>query len=154
MFHDTGGGLPLKFAPPSPTTTPTPGRFREGYDTNASTLHSDDYDITKEVMDILKDEALRDGITTKLRQTLNRHALRDQGVARGRDITRVALKSKDAKNAELQKRIAELEAECDRYKGIIRRFKNDIAESVSGRGRGGGRGRVVAAALGAVVENG
>jgi hypothetical protein len=141
MFLDTGDGLPPKGTPLSPSMTPTPDRFHERHDINARTLHSDDYDITREVMDILKDESLQDDITTKLRQTLNRHALMDQGVTRGRDITRAALKSKDAKIAEMQKRITELETERDRCKDIIRHFKNDIAESVSGRGRGRGSSR-------------
>ena len=59
---------------------------------------------------------------------------------KGRDITRVALKAKDAKIAELQQKITALEKEREMDKSIIRHFKSDMAESIASRQRRG-RGR-------------
>ncbi|PMD41828.1 hypothetical protein L207DRAFT_528427 [Hyaloscypha variabilis F] len=98
------------------------------------------YDITDEVMDLLRDQHIDEGITSNLKELLNKHALKISGISKGRDITRVALKAKDAKIAELQQRIAALEAERDLDKRIIRHYKSDMAQSVERR-RGRGRGR-------------
>ncbi|KAL2070935.1 hypothetical protein VTL71DRAFT_13961 [Oculimacula yallundae] len=126
----------------SPSGTPTPSRFRE------STIASDapsqstqnSYDITDEVLDLLKDQNLDDSTTTNLKQLLSRHALKISGIAKGRDITRVALKAKDTKIAELQQKISSLEAQREMDKTVIRHFKSDMTESVERR-RGRGRGR-------------
>jgi hypothetical protein len=50
-------------------------------------------------------------LTSKLREVLTRHELRIQGVVKGREITRLALKAREAKVVELQATIASLEAE-------------------------------------------
>jgi len=98
------------------------------------------YDIYDEVMDLLKDQHIDQETTSSLQELLNKHALKISGIAKGRDITRVALKAKDAKIAELQQKITALEAERDMDKKIIRHFKSDMAHSVEKR-RGRGRGR-------------
>ena len=98
------------------------------------------YDITDEVMDLLRDQHLDEEITRNLRELLNKHALKISGISKGRDITRIALKAKDAKIAELQQKIASLETERDLDKRIIRHYKSDMAQSVERR-RGRGRGR-------------
>ena len=54
-----------------------------------------------------------------------------QGVVRGRDITRLGLRAKEAKVVELQARVAALEAEREVDWGIIRRLRGKS-------GRGGG----------------
>ncbi|KAK4560767.1 hypothetical protein LTR86_005346 [Recurvomyces mirabilis] len=46
---------------------------------------------------------------SKLRTLLTTHDLKTQGVSKGRDIARLAVKAKEAKVAELEARIAELE---------------------------------------------
>jgi hypothetical protein len=140
MTLDAGDNVFPKGTPLSPSATPTPHRFHKIDDNNVTTEYSDDYEITREVMDILKDVPLQDEITTTLRQELNRYALKSLGFVKGRDITRVAIKSKDTKIAELQKRIAELEAERARDKDIICRIKSDIAENFSKHSHGGRRG--------------
>jgi hypothetical protein len=98
------------------------------------------YDITDEVMDLLKEQNLNEEVAMDLKELLNKHALKISGIAKGRDITRVALKAKDAKIAELQQKITALEAERDLDRRIIRHYKSDMAESVERR-RGRGRGR-------------
>jgi hypothetical protein len=126
----------------SPSATPTPTRFRTGdLPVGGNNVASDakDYDVTQEVMEALKDHSLDEDTSVKLRQILNRHALKSQGIVRGRDITRIALKSKDAKIAELQQRITALENEREMDKLVIKHFKDDMAHSISRRGRGRGK---------------
>jgi hypothetical protein len=112
-FFDAGNRVTSSSLPLSPPTTLTLGRFHD------FTSTGEDYEITTEVMDILKDVDLQEDTVMKLRQTLNLHALRSLGISRGRDITRVALKSKDTKIVELQKRIVELETELDEGKNRV-----------------------------------
>jgi len=90
----------------------------------------------------LKDQHIDEETTSNLRTLLNKHALKISGIAKGRDITRVALKAKDAKIAELQQKITSLESEREMDKTVIRHFKADMAHSVEKRrGRGRGRGK-------------
>lgn len=125
----------------SPSASPTPNRRLDfGTATAPSAIGSVDYDITDEVMELLKDQSIDEEATTSLRKLLNRYALKTSGIEKGRDITRVALKAKESKIAELQQRIQGLETEREMDKLVIRHFKNDMSESVSRRGRGRGRG--------------
>lgn len=115
----------------SPSVTPTPTRFRDINQTSEaieSISDLKDYDIAKEVMEILKEQPLDEEITTKVRQVLNKHALKTQGIARGRDITRLALKTKESKIAELEQRIVVLQNERELDKVIIKHFKSDMAQ--------------------------
>ncbi len=92
---------------------------------------------------MLKDQQIEEEVTSNLKELLNRHALKISGISKGRDITRVALKAKDAKIVELQQKINALETERDLDKRILRHYKSDMAESVErrrGHGRGRGRG--------------
>jgi GRF zinc finger len=128
----------------SPSVTPTPSRFREVDPPPAVgevAFDQDDYNITQEIMEILQGQSLEEETSAKLRQALHKHALRTQGIVKGRDVTRLALKSKEAKIVELQQRITALETERDMDKLVIKHFKSDMAHSVSRRGRGRGRGR-------------
>lgn len=114
----------------SPSITPTHGRFRDinqPLETAESMSDLKDYDITKEVMEILKEQSLDEETTTKVRQILNKHSLKTQGIAKGRDITRMALKTKENKIAELEQRIVELQNERELDKVIIKHFKSDMA---------------------------
>jgi len=126
----------------SPSITPTPARFcdvNQPLETAESISNLKGYDITKEVMELLKEQSLDEEITTKVRQILNKHALKTQGIVRGRDITRMALKTKEGKIAELEQCILELQNERELDKVIIKHFKSDMAQSLNKRGRGKGR---------------
>ncbi len=126
----------------SPSVTPTPARFlssNQPLEGSESISDLQDYDITKEVMELLKDQSLDEEVTTRLRQVLNKHALKTQGIIRGRDITRIALKTKESKVVELEQRIAELQNERELDKVIIKHFKSDMAQSLNKLGRGKGR---------------
>lgn len=121
--------------------TPTSKRF---HDTEVAETYDDSaqsYDTTDEVMNILKDQHIDEETASRLRALLNKNALRVSGIVKGRDISRVALKAKDAKIAELQQKITTLETEMEMDKTIIGHFKRDMAQSIaSKRGRGRGRG--------------
>lgn len=126
----------------SPSVTPTPNRFRELNHlpfTENVTSDPKDYDITQEVMEILHNQSLDEDISVKVRQAVNRYALKTQGIVRGRDMTRMALKARDSKIAELEQRIATLENEREVDKLVIKHFKTDMAHSLSNRGRSRGK---------------
>lgn len=126
----------------SPSATPTPSRFKDPSMTDEAVGQRapQNYDIGDEVLDLLKGQHIDDETTSNLRKLLNRHALKISGIAKGRDITRVALKAKDAKIADLQQKITTLEAEREMDKTVIRHFKSDMAHSLEKR-RGRGRGK-------------
>lgn len=126
----------------SPSGTPTPVRYRESTVASdaPSQILQNSYDITDEVLELLKDKHIDDETTASLKQLLNRHTMKISGIAKGRDITRVALKAKDTKIAELQQKISALEAQREMDRTVIRHFKSDMTESVERR-RGRGRGR-------------
>lgn len=128
----------------SPSATPTPDRYRNANKGSGLTEESSpDYDITEEIMSLLRDQSLDEATSSKVRQVLNKYALKTLGIAKGRDMTRLALKGKDTKIAELQQRITALETERDMDRVVIRHFRSDMAESVSKQGSGGrGRGCV------------
>lgn len=120
----------------NPPQTPTPSR---SHDAETVTSHEDSassYDTTEEVMALLKNTPVDAETTSKLQELLNRHALRVSGIVRGRDITRVALKGKDARIAELQQKIAALQAEREMDKTVIENLKKEMAKSENDRGYG------------------
>jgi hypothetical protein len=132
-----------RFSFRSPSATPSQfAQPREGTavseDRGERTQQS--YDITDEVTDLLSDQHIDEEAAKNLKELLNKHAMKISGISKGRDITRVALRAKDVKIAELQQKIAALEAERDLDKRIIRHYKSDMAQSVERR-RGRGRGR-------------
>jgi hypothetical protein len=116
------------------TLTPTTSRFRDALPTEAQDDNTYQYyDTTEEVMELLKDQHIDEETASELRQLLNKQALRVSGIAKGRDITRVALKTKDTKIAELQQKIAALETERDMDKTVIRHLKSDMAHSIASK---------------------
>lgn len=135
-----------RFGLRSPSGTPTPTRYREG--TATSEFQGDsqgvrppaNFDISDEVFEVLKDSDLDVETTASLRALLAKHALKISGIAKGRDITRVALKAKDGKIAELQQKISALEAQREMDRTVIRHFRSDTTESVERR-RGRGRAK-------------
>ncbi|KAI9874097.1 MAG: hypothetical protein M1830_009292 [Pleopsidium flavum] len=108
----------------SPAETPTPQRFKDAI-INGS---GEKFELVKDVIQTLQesfvhmDETAREAIKT----VLTKHALKAQGIAKGRDISRLAIKSKDAKITELQGRIADLEAERETNRAVIRHLRRDM----------------------------
>ncbi|KAI6716398.1 hypothetical protein PZA11_002961 [Diplocarpon coronariae] len=129
----------------SPPATPTPTRYRKSSGARASqepqgTCVPQNYDIGDEVLGLLKDQHIDDDTMASLRALLSKHALKTCGIAKGRDITRMALRAKDSKIAELQQKISALEAQREIDRTVIRHFKSDIAGSFETR-RAGGKSR-------------
>ena len=128
----------------SPSATPTPSRFRDASEAEDLTdeKSKNESDITEEVMELLRDQQIDEDTNASLRELLGKHVLRISGIAKGRDITRVALKAKDVKIAELQQKISALEGEREMDRTVIRHFKSDMAESIVSRhGKSRGRGK-------------
>ncbi|OCK82081.1 hypothetical protein K432DRAFT_293997 [Lepidopterella palustris CBS 459.81] len=105
---------------PSPNTTPTPNRFR---DVNFG--DSDEMQLVTEVFDVLREknanfnEATKDGLKT----VLTKYALRTQGIIKGREVSRLAIKAKDAKITELQHHVTTLEAELEAERALVEHLK-------------------------------
>lgn len=92
----------------------------------------EDYQITAQVLDLLKDEPVTEATREKLRGHLNNYALQMRGMERGRDMTRAAIKARDAKVGELQARVGELENECRTNREKIRSLSSGIRALVKG----------------------
>lgn len=88
-----------------------------------------------EALSVLKGVHLSAKVEKDLVDLLNKHDLRTQGIVRGRDITRLAVQSKENKIAELQARISTLEGERETNRTVISLLKHDIAASPKKKGR-------------------
>ncbi|ESA44082.1 uncharacterized protein NCU03265 [Neurospora crassa OR74A] len=108
----TGGGI----GRPTTTTTTGPGSC-------------DDYEITTSILSLLSSEkGVSDATRQAIRDKLNTYALRMRGVERGRDMTRAALKAKEAKEVELKARIEELERERKVAADKVRALRDGLGE--------------------------
>ena len=116
--------------------SPTPAQ-KHGFNHHPNAPPSD---LASSALNILSPIPLPSAIEAELVDLLNKHDLRTQGIAKGRDITRLAVKSKDTKIAELQMRIAALEAERETTRTVVRHLKQDIGAKVASpkKPRGGG----------------
>jgi hypothetical protein len=140
------------YSSPTATPTPTPSRSLSRSLSNSHELNPDStpkpqqsYDITLEVLSLLHSQKIDESVKERLKEVLNKHALKISGVVKGRDISRVAIKKKDEKIRELEGVIARLEREREVDRVVIGHLKGDVRENVErrrgGRGRGRGRGR-------------
>ena len=121
----------------SPQITPTPGRFKN--------VTFDDSDLATEIITALKrlyvpmpEEAI-----CAIQEIAGKHVIKTQGIAKGRDISRAALKTKDGTIAELQGRIAAFEAERESNRAVVAHLKRtletrDRAEALDAAGKGNG----------------
>lgn len=120
-------GIP--FPPPSkrlntggttPQTTPTPSRCKD-----ALAPSDPNIDLNTEVMNVLNLHNFRLDNSTRgdLEDVLQRITLRVQGIARGRDVSRLQIKAKDAKITEQQLRITTLEAELEAERAMVHHLR-------------------------------
>lgn len=141
---------PKNAALPTPTsmlkaqdTTPTPVRFRDALQDSPSTAAPS---VTDAVFSLLLNSTgtnIPANVKSQLRSILTKHDLLVQGIAKGRDASRAALKVKDARIAELearvsganeakivelQARIQALEADKEVDRCLIRKLRHDIGE--------------------------
>jgi hypothetical protein len=91
--------------------------------------------LAADALRILEGSKLPNEVEQNLVDLLNKHDLRTQGIAKGRDITRLALGSKDKKITELDARIAGLEAERETSKAVIAHLKRDIVQTSPSKSR-------------------
>ncbi|KAF2724928.1 hypothetical protein K431DRAFT_343406 [Polychaeton citri CBS 116435] len=85
--------------------------------------------LTSEVLAELSSIDIPSDTLSKVRSILTKHDLKTQGVIMGRDISRRALKSKDAKIAELRYRVEMAEAEKEVMKKMPKQLQLERAES-------------------------
>ncbi len=113
----------------SPVETPSRERLKRCVQSPA------EVNLAVDVLCILKPVTLSKEIEQKLVELLNKHDLRAQGIAKGRDITRLALAAKERKIAELEARIEGLEAERETSRAVIAHLKRDIVQTSPSRSR-------------------
>ncbi|KAI3534722.1 hypothetical protein CSPX01_11866 [Colletotrichum filicis] len=95
-----------------------------------STPQEEQLDPTEEVMALLHQG--QNGVdVAAVRAVLGRFAMKAKGLARGRDTVRTALKAKDEKIAELQERVANLEARARTQREQIADFKAGMMDLYS-----------------------
>lgn len=104
--------------PPAPSS-PSPSRYRDALRNPADSQSS----ITNEVLSELVSIKLPPEKLESLRSILSKHDLRNQGVIKGRNISRLALKAKEARIVELEARVACLQSEKEVDRSIIARLK-------------------------------
>ena len=83
------------------------------------------YAITDDVMEVLKGKVDAQ-ISSKVQAICDRFGMRLSGIEKGRDISRVALKSKDEKIEELRKRVVDLEGEVEKKKALIKAMADSL----------------------------
>ncbi|WQF77889.1 Putative Zinc finger, GRF-type [Colletotrichum destructivum] len=88
-------------------------------------------DPTKEVLALLAGRAVDDTTMRGVGDLLRRFSMKAQGLAKGRETVRAALKVKDEKIAELQERIASLEARNRAQREEIADFKAGMMDLYS-----------------------
>lgn len=106
-------------APPTLATASTPSpptRHKDALVNPADDASS----LAAEVLASLSSISIPAATLSNVRSILTKHDLKNQGIKKGRDISRLALKTKDAKIAELQARIASLEADRELERGLGR----------------------------------
>lgn len=94
-------------------------RYKDAFSNPADGASS----LTNEALASLSSTPVPAEVLDTLRGILSKHDLKSQGVVKGRDISRLALKAKEAKIVELQARIASLEAEREVDRGVIRSLR-------------------------------
>ncbi|KAL2000403.1 hypothetical protein VTN02DRAFT_3168 [Thermoascus thermophilus] len=105
-------------------TTPTPSRYTNVL---AAPSHSDNSELATSALAVLSrhDVVLPTKAKDELVALLNKHELRAQGIVRGRDITRLALRKKDDTIKELNERIQVLEAQREMDRAVIDGLKKE-----------------------------
>ncbi|KAI9847180.1 MAG: hypothetical protein M1837_003043 [Sclerophora amabilis] len=113
----------------SPSITPMSQRYKDN-GTNG------DPDIVAEVIGLLREKKvdIKGDILVALKDMLGRHARRAQGIAKGRDFARLAVKAKDVKIAELNYRVASLEVERETDRTVIMGLRREQASGRDGSG--------------------
>jgi hypothetical protein len=130
----------------SPSPTPAHGRSHIGQLQGAMGEPSS---LAQEALSILRKSpaALLPSVKEELLDLLNRHDLRTQGIAKGRELSRLAVTAREKRITELENRITGLENEKETQRQVISHLKQDMVASPTkpsynktpyrGRGRDG-----------------
>jgi hypothetical protein len=119
ILHQAYGPTPTLQASthePQAKSPSPPNRYRDALANPADSSSS----LTNEALATLAGTSIPPSVLSNLRGILSKHDLKTQGIVKGRDISRLALKAKEAKIVELQARIASLEAEKEVDRSVIR----------------------------------
>ncbi|KAK7746168.1 hypothetical protein SLS62_009458 [Diatrype stigma] len=105
---DDGDFLPSPSPPAAATTATTVTTTTPGAATPGGSAVGD---IAQEIMGLLRrgQAQLEEPVLRDVRAALERHAAKARGLERGRDASRLAAKKAEARAAELQERVADLE---------------------------------------------
>ncbi|KAK7421944.1 hypothetical protein QQX98_001938 [Neonectria punicea] len=104
----------------TPATTPAPVHAPP------SSPPNDGYDVTDEVMGLLRDQGLSPQVLRAVQSTLATVARRTRGIVLGRDSARASVKVRDEKIASLQERVAALENRDKMHRTQITTFKANL----------------------------
>ncbi|PNS18516.1 hypothetical protein CAC42_5055 [Sphaceloma murrayae] len=129
-MEERGNGLPTPMTRSNemqdPRTSPTTGRFRDAMRSPpGETIALSSSTLSTEVLELLKTSGvtLPERVRADLTSTLSRHEMKLQGVIKGRDLVRTALRSKEGQLVELKGRVAGLEAEREVLRGALGRLR-------------------------------
>ncbi|KAF4769048.1 hypothetical protein HAV15_008574 [Penicillium sp. str.  len=102
--------------------TPTPNKYN---DVLSADSKFDTSDLAKSLLDIIEKHSvvLPNKAHDEVVSLLNRQDLKTQGIIRGRDMTRLALKKKDEEIKKLQGRVSNLEAQRELDRSLIEGMK-------------------------------
>ncbi|KAJ6146064.1 hypothetical protein N7497_008046 [Penicillium chrysogenum] len=102
--------------------TPTPSKYN---DVLSADSRFDTSDLAKSLLDILEKHSvvLPNKAQDEVVSLLNRQELKTQGIIRGRDMTRLALRKKDGEIKKLQDRVSNLEAQRELDRSLIEGMK-------------------------------
>ena len=121
----------------SPLTTPTPNRFKN--------VPTEDSDLATELLDSLGKfhVPIPEEAVVAVKEIAGRHVMKTQGIAKGRDISRAAIKIKDGTIAEQEGKIVALEAELESDRTIITHLRRTLEtkeriEALDNFGKGNG----------------
>jgi hypothetical protein len=98
--------------------TPTPSKYK---DVLSADSKFDTSDLAKSLLDIMDKHnvVLPNKARDEIVALLNRQDLKTQGIIRGRDMTRLAVKKKDEEIKRLQDRVSDLEAQRELDRSLI-----------------------------------
>ena len=110
---------------PSPADTPTSQRFKD--------MRPESSELATEVLDGLRDLHMDLSVEAVafLKELCHKQMLKMQGIAKGREISRMAIKAKDLRIADLQSKIAALEAERETNRAVIRHLRREMELSIA-----------------------
>lgn len=107
---------------PPPAETPTPRRFRD--------IPGQDSDLATQILQLFerKKLPLSSELKDEVRTIANKHSMYTRGVVSGREISRAMIKKKSEEIAELQGKIAGLEAQLEAQYSLIRQLRQELLE--------------------------